>query len=723
MRLALPSNWMARAIQSLLAALLLTHTATASSAQERRGWPAYQGGPDNIHYSTLSQVNRSNVKNLAVAWILDTKDPVPNREMYCNPLVIDGVIYVLSPKVNLIAADAATGRELWRFDPFGGRRVLGTHRIRGLSYWSDGKRGHIFFAARHQLYAIDAKTGKPVASFAQNGKIDLREHLDRDPTSRPVLLNTPGVVYEDLLIIGSTVSELLPAAYGDIRAYDVRTGRLRWTFHTIPRPGEFGYETWPKDTWKHTGGANAWSGLSLDERRGIVYAPTGSTTYDWYSADRAGDNLFANTLLALDAKTGKQLWHFQTVHHDSWDRDLPSPPSLVTVTRRGKRIDAVAQPTKTGHVFLFDRAKGTPLFPIKERAVSTQGALPGVRLSPTQPVPLTPEPFARQGFSEDMITDRTPEARASVLEKIKGMRSGEPFIPPSLEGTVMLPGVDGGAEWGGAAWDPESGLLYINSNDVPWYVQMHKREPTRAGGTGKEFYLRECSGCHGVDRQGSAMFPSLVGLGQYYDRYELGYFVLRGSGRMPSFSHLGRDTAYTIVDYVMTGEDTAVTAPDTHAVSSPYELSYTLRSIGRLQDHEGYPGVKPPWGTLSAINLNTGEYAWRIPLGEYPALAAKGIRDTGSENYGGAVVTAGGLLFIAATVPDRKFRAFDKSNGKLLWETILPASGHSTPAVYEVNGRQFVVIAAGGGKQVGINTENVTGATYIAFALPRNTLR
>ncbi len=709
-------------ILGLLAPSLLGSGALAGQASA--DWPAYHGGPDNLHYSSLAQINRENVAQLQVAWTLDTGDRVPNLEMYCNPLVIGGVIYVLSPKLNLIAADAATGKELWRFDPLNGKGAPGRPRVRGLMYWSDGKQARILFPARSFLYAVDAHSGKAVTAFGQRGRIDLREHLDRDPASQSVGLSTPGVIYKDLLIIGSTVSKMLPAAYGDIRAYDVRTGSLRWTFHTIPRPGELGYETWPKDAWRHTGGANNWSGMALDAGRGIVYVPTSSAAADLYGADRAGDNLFASTLLALDAATGKRLWHFQTAHHDVLDRDLPTAPTLVTVTRNGRRIDAVAQPTKTGLLFVFDRVTGEPLFPIEERKVPQEGALPGESLAPTQPFPLKPEPFARQAFTRDLVTDRTPAARAGVLKKLEAMRYGRPFTPMGLKPTIMLPGTDGGAEWGGAAYDPETGLLYVNANDIPWYITMKERERGSKAASGREIYLRECAACHGADRRGAGEFPSLVGIGEQYGTYEIATLIYYGSGRMPSFGRLGFDVALAVAKYVTSGQDTAAVAP-ADSSPSPYDLKYTIAAINQLQDHEGYPGIKPPWGTLSAIDLSTGEYAWRVPLGEYPTLAAQGIKDTGTENYGGAVVTAGGLVFIGATVYDKKFRAFDKHTGKLLWEATLPAAAHATPAVYAVNGRQFVVVAAGGGK-AGVfsdaghesSKKDDSGTTYVAFALP-----
>lgn len=690
----------------------------AAETQQRRGWSAYKGGYDSIQYSGLAQINRDNVKNLQVAWKLDVGGAFAGSEMQCNPIVIDGVIYLTSPTINVIAADAATGQEIWRFDPHDGRRPLGHYRNRGLSYWSDGMQRRIFVGAGNFLYALDARTGKLAAGFGQQGRVDLREGLDRDPNTQTVQLSTPGVVYRDLLIIGSNTPEILPAAYGDIRAFDVRTGKIRWVFHTIPRPGEFGYDTWPKDAWQHVGSANSWGGLSLDEARGIVYVPTGSAAFDYYGGNRAGDNLFANTLLALDAKTGARRWHFQTVHHDIWDRDLPTAPSLITVSREGKQIDAVAQPTKGGHVFVFDRDSGAPLFPIEERPVITAG-VPGETLSRTQPFPLKPRPFGRQVFTEDMVTDRTPAAREAVLSRFRAMKSGGQFIPMSEEGTILLPGIDGGAEWGGAAWDPETGLLYVNANDVPWYVRIGERPPRARASSGRDVYTRECAACHGGDRRGTGEFPSIVDIGKHYSDWEVIGFVARGSGRMPGFSHLSWEEIHAVASYVTSGKDQAVSAGSARS-QSPYALRYMLGEIQKFQDPEGYPGIKPPWGTLSAIDMNTGEYAWQIPLGEYPELAAKGLKETGTENYGGLVVTAGGLVFIGATIFDKKFRAFDKRTGELLWETSLPASAHATPAVYEVNGRQFVTIAAGGGKdkRPGNNYGESGASVYVAFALP-----
>lgn len=669
-----------------------------------RDWTVYGGGPESIRYSALRQIHRGNVHKLRVAWTYDTGDAFEGSEMQCNPIVVDGVLYATTPKLRVIALDAATGKLLWRFDPHGGAPVRTRFRNRGLTY----ANGRIYVAVRQWLYALDARTGKPVASFGKGGRIDLREGLGRDPATLNVSATTPGIVYRDFLIMGSIVPEDLPSAPGDIRAYDLETGKLRWSFHTIPHPGEFGYETWPREAWKYSGGANCWAGMSLDEKRGLVFAGTGSAAFDFYGGDRVGDNLFANTLLCLRAATGERVWHFQAVRHDVWDRDFPAPPSLVTVLRDGRLMDAVAQITKSGHVFVFDRETGKPLFPIEYRKVPPSD-IPGERLAESQPFPLLPPPFARQQLTEDLLTDRTPEARAAVLERFRKLRSGGQFTPPSFEGTIIFPGLDGGGEWGGAAFDPETGLLYVNSNEMAWVLRLAERPKPGPAPSGKRLYQQHCASCHRMDLRGNPPeFPSLVNLGRKYDHDEVLRWVREGGGRMPGFSHLGRTAVRAIAAYLLTGKHVAATAAAGPTV--PYMLA---DGYSKFLDPDGYPAIKPPWGTLNAINLDTGEIVWSIPLGEIPELAAKGYRNTGSENYGGPVVTAGGLLFIGATNHDRKFRAFDKGTGELLWETTLPAAGNATPAVYEVNGRQFVVIAAGGGKW-GLPS----GGTYVAFALP-----
>jgi quinoprotein glucose dehydrogenase len=509
----------------------------------------------------------------------------------------------------------------------------------------------------------------------------------------------------------------LPAAPGDIRAFDVRTGKQRWAFHTIPHPGEFGYETWPKDAWRYIGGANNWSGLVVDQRRGLVFAPTGSAAFDFYGANRHGDNLFANTLLCLDANTGKRVWHFQAIKHDVWDRDFPSAPALVTVKRGGRLIDAVAQITKSGHVFVFERATGKSLFPIEYRKVPTAG-VDGEELAGTQPFPLLPPPFARQFLTEDMLTQRTPEAQRASLDRFRKIHSNGQFEPPSLEGTVIFPGYDGAAEWGGAAFDPGTGLLYVNSNEMAWILRLVERpKPKPSQLSGRSLYETNCASCHGGDFRGSPPeFPALVGLSKKYTDSDVRSVIRQGMGRMPGFSRIGADAIRAIADYILTGKDSASpTAESPSSPPNPMDLKYTMDGYNKFLDPEGFPAIAPPWGTLNAIDLNRGKIVWQIPFGEYPELVAKGMRDTGSENYGGPIVTKNGLLFIGATNYDKKFRVFDKVTGKLLWETTLPAAGNATPAMYEANGRQFVVIAAGGGK-----SKDPPGGSYVAFALPEN---
>lgn len=696
---------------AVFCALRSQRSEAANNSQE---WPSYGGNPENTHFSALNQINRDNVKQLQVAWTYDTGDASNGSEMQCNPLVVKGVLFATSPKMRVFALDAATGKERWSFDPHEGRRSLGKPRNRGVTYWESGDEARIFFGFQNWLYALDAKTGKPVESFGVAGRVDLREGLDRsDANSLTVGITTPGVIYKDLLIVGSIVSETLPAAPGHIRAYDLRTGKLRWAFRTIPHPGEYGYETWPKDAWQYSGGANNWSGMALDEKRGLVFAPTGSATFDFYGANRHGDNLFANTLLCLDAATGKRKWHFQVVRHDLWDRDLPSAPALVTIKRNGRSVDAVAQITKSGHVFVFERETGKPVFPIENRKVSTQG-VDGEKLADTQPLPLLPPPVARQELTEALLTKRTPEAHAAVLERFRKLKSTGQFEPPNTQGIIVFPGFDGGPGWGGAAFDPGSGLFFVNSSEVPCILRLVERPKSRTQPSGKNLYERNCASCHGRDLQGSPPeFPALVNIGKKFNDAELRTVIRSGVGRMPGFTSLNGDAMRAITQFLLTGEDIKVTAEN--AAPSPAELKYTIDGYNRFLDPEGYPAVEPPWGTLSAIDLNEGKIKWQIPLGEHPELVAKGLRDTGSWNYGGPIVTAGGVVFIGATNYDRKFRAFDKVTGKLLWETILPFAGNATPMTYQVGGRQFIVIAAGGGKRGA-----PSGGTYVAFALPQS---
>lgn len=680
-------------------------------AGAQQNWPSYGGSPENNHYSPLAQINRRNVRQLAVAWIFDTQE---EGGLQTTPIVVDGVLYGITPAQKIFALDAATGTLLWKFES----NIRGTQPDRGLAYWSSGddakgkkKDARILVGVMNFLYALNATTGKPIATFGDHGRVDLRENLGRNPASaNSISLTSPGVVYKDLIIVGGRNPETLPAPPGDVRAYDVRSGKLRWSFHTIPHPGEFGYDTWPADAWKTSGAANNWAGFALDAKRGIVYVPTGSAAFDFYGGDRIGDDLFANCMIALKAETGERIWHFQEVRHDIWDRDFPSSPALLTVKRDGKDVDAVAQTTKQGFVYLFDRANGAPLFPVEYQKYPAS-IVPGEKAAAEQPLPTSPAPFARQHLTEDMLTTRTPAAHQWALENFRTFRSEGQFVPLSIgKDTVIFPGFDGGAEWGGPAVDTETGIIYINANDIAWTGAL--AENTNDKGA-KAIYMSQCAVCHGEKMAGSPpAFPSLTGVETRLSLSQITATIKNGKGRMPGFPNLTDDQASALVGYITSGTNKELAS----SASSQAALPYRFTGYKRFLDPEGYPAVAPPWGTLNAIDLNTGEYVWKIPLGEYPELASKGLKHTGSENYGGPIVTAGGLVFIGATNFDKKLRAFDKTTGELLWEFTLPFAGNATPATYTVNSRQFVVIAAGGGK----DPKSVSGGVYVAFALAKD---
>jgi len=666
-----------------------------------RDWAIYGGDPQNTHYSPLDQINRGNVKQLERVWTYDTGE---RGGLETSPLIVAGALYGITPRQRIFALDAATGKQLWRFDP----GLMGTQPDRGLAYWSDGGDRRILVGVMNYVYALNAATGKPIPTFGAQGRIDLRENLGRDPKTQWTPLTSPGIVYRDLLIVGARNPETLPAPPGDIRAYDVRSGKLRWSFHTIPHPGEFGYDTWPKDAWKYSGAANDWAGMALDPLRGIVYAPTGSAAFDFYGANRLGDNLFADTLIALNASTGERIWHFQGVHHDLWDRDFPAPPALVTLKRDGKTVDAVVQITKQGFVYVFDRATGKPLFPVDYRRVPGS-TVPGEVAAPEQPFVSTPAPFARQLLTRDMLTNRTARAHRWAVDRFRKMRSEGQFVPLSIGiDTVIFPGFDGGGEWGGPAVDPETGILYVNANEMAWTGAL---EPNRSKNSARAIYKSQCSICHGDKMTGSAGIPSLVNVGSRLTAQQIAKTIRNGKGRMNGFPNLSATEVAALAALLTSGQNMTISGSNPAAP----EMDYRFTGYRRFLDPDGYPAVAPPWGTLNAIDLNTGEYVWKINLGEYPRLAAQGVTNTGSENYGGPIVTAGGVIFIAATDFDCKFRAFDKATGQLLWDVTLPFAGNATPATYEVGGRQYVVIAAGGGK----DPKSPSGGVYLAFALPR----
>jgi glucose dehydrogenase len=751
-------------------------------------WPAY-GGADGDHYSRLAQMNRANVHRLRQAWVFDTGE---KGNIETNPIIIGRTLYAYTPSQKVIALDAATGKLKWRFDS----GIVSTQPNRGVSYWTDGKDERILAGVMNYLYCLDARTGKPIAGFGESGRIDLRKGLREPWEQQSIALTTPGSIYKDLIIVSGRDPETHPAPPGDVRAFDVHTGALRWVFHTIPRPGEPGYETWPPDAWKTAGAANNWAGMTVDTKRGIVYAPTGSAVMDFYGGDRIGDDLYANTILALDAETGKLLWRFQGVHHDIWDRDFPAAPALYTTKKNGQAIAALAQITKQSYVYLFNRVTGEPLFPIEERPFP-ESNVPGEKTSPTQPVPTVPAPFGRQQLTADMLTNRTPEAHAWAVNEFSKLRSNGQFYPFAVgQQTVIFPGFDGGGEWNGPAIDPASDTLFVGSTEMAWLGGL---DPVTAGGSpGEQTYRQQCAICHGANRAGSPpTFPSLVDVEKLVGTEKVTDIIHDGTGRMPSFPNLDDAQIAALLDYLRTpvaatkempappaagseGTDQAgaqvyaVRCADCHgdhlegsrkhfpmligvaarlneaqvralihdgkgkmpamddipdadvaavlrflgvgavatASSAP---EYTFTGYRKFLDPDGYPAIAPPWGTLNAIDLKTGKYLWKIPLGEYPELAAKGMKNTGTEMYGGPIVTAGGVVFIGATVYDRKFRAFDAHNGSLLWETVLPFAGIATPATYMVDGRQYVVIAASGGR----DPKGPVGGQYVAFALPR----
>lgn len=718
-------------VPSLALLLLMSCKDSGTTLEAGKDWPAYGGNKAGNRYSPLDQINVENVKNLQVAWIYDASEaPDPGnpqkrpKAIQCQPIVIDGILYGTTPELNLFALNAANGKELWKFEPAKDNLKFNTNR--GVMYWAKGNDQRILYTAGSKLYAINAQTGKPVESFGEQGTADLHEGLstglNHDVSTLSVTASSPGVIYRNTMVIGSSVSEGGDAAPGHIRGFDVITGKLKWVFHTIPQPGEPGYETWPKDAYKKIGGANNWSGMTLDDKRGMVFFGTGSPSSDFYGGDRKGSNLFANCIVALDAETGKLKWYFQTIHHDLWDRDIPCPPNLVTVKHEGKMVDVVVQATKDGLVYVLNRDDGNSLFPIEERAVPVNG-LPGEHPFPTQKFPLKPAPFTRQVFTEADITDLSPEAHEFVKKRYLEIRSDDKFTPPSTKGTLLF-GYSGGAEWGGNAIDPD-GILYQNANEEPWeltLVDVATRNKELASlSRGNALYAANCAACHGMDRKGSGgVIPELLSIGKKRSAEEIKTILKSGSGRMPSFQHLPEDQRTSIVNYLLNKESKAPKIPNDHIdqvslVSEkkkdfPYEPKYVMKSWKRLVDQNGYPGIKPPWGTLNAIDLNTGAYLWKVPLGEYPELAKKGLPATGSDSYGGPVATAGGLIFISGT-KDEKIRAFDKKTGKVVWEYQLPAGGFATPATYEVNGKQYVVIAAGGARG------GKAGGNYIAFTL------
>ena len=675
-------------------------------------WPVYRGDPKGNQYAPLAEIHAANVHRLERAWEYKTGDANERSTMHANPIVVDGMMYVTTPSLKAVALNAATGKEIWVFDPakHNNGNVVRL-RNRGVTYWKNPGGDRVFHFVRDRAYALDAKSGALLTSFGSNGFIDLRQHLGVDPSSAVIEMTSPGAVFKNVLIVASRVNESYDASPGHIRGYDTVTGALKWIFHTIPREGQLGHDTWKWVKGESYGGANAWGGVTVDEQRGWVFAATGSATEDFYGGFRKGDNLFANSVLALDALTGERKWHFQTVRHDIWDYDNPPAPMLVTIGSGPTAKDAVVQLTKMGFTFVLDRDTGKPLFPVHEVPVP-RSTVPGEETSPTQLVPLKPQPLVRQALTEADLTNITPEARAQAMADFRRYRSGPIFTPPSLQGTITTPGHLGGAEWHGASFDPMLNMLYVNVNEAP---TINRLRPVYDGpgaaadpvALGRQIYERTCASCHGAARQGTPPHtPALVEVTR--NAKEIETIIAEGRNAMPAFRQLSARERSALVAFLKTPPLDATPIDPKVGTSR-----YTIDGYPLFLDPHGVPAIAPPWGTLNAVDLVTGEIVWKVPLGEYPRLVAKGIRHTGTLNFGGAVATAGGVIFIAATA-DEKIRAFEKSSGRVLWEHQLPAGGYATPSVYMVDGRQYVAIAAGG------SGKNATrsGDSIIAFALP-----
>ena len=687
-------------------------------------WTKTGGGSENLKYSALQQIDTTNYAKLSVAWVYHTEnnDSTKFGPMECNPIVVNGVMYGVSPKLKLFAVNAATGKEIWTFNPADSAANKTWHRTsvnmnRGVAYWEKENDKRIIYTVGPIVFCVNATTGKLVPSFGTDGGINLVNGLDRDPSKLFVAPTSPVMVYNNLFFVSGLVGEETP---GHIRAFDVQTGKQQWIFHTIPYPQDKGYETWDDTTaYRHMGSTNSWAGFSLDEKRGILFAPTGNPTNDFYGGNRTGKGLYGNSLLAIDAVTGKLKWHFQTVHHDVWDMDLPAPPALVTVTHKGKQIDAVAQTTKTGFVFLLDRETGKPLFPVKEMPVNTATTLENEKLWPTQPMPVIPKPLVRQSFDSTDLNDIV-DARSYAFIKKTFLDYGPSkiFTPPSVKGSIVLPGYDGGAEWGGPAFDPETQVLYVNTNEMAWLLNMVENKKNKKSlltnyEAGKIIYTQNCMKCHGTEMQGGGNYPSLIGVDKKYTVSTFSQLVTTGKRMMPGNNVLTNTEKTALASYVLNVKN-AQQVKYTGELSKllpPQKTTYGFTGYNKFLTPEGYPAIRPPWGSLTAIDLKTGAHVWKIPFGEFEALKAKGIPATGRENYGGPVVTKGGLLFIGASA-DGKFRIIHKRTGKILREIDLPAPGVATPSIYEVNGKQYVVIACGGSKWGG-----KTSDAYVAFAL------
>ena len=708
-------------ISTLLAGLVAVLGQSAAPKPPYARWSDFGGALDSMQYSSLKQITKSNVSKLGQVW--SYKAPGPRGRFAFSPLVVDRVMYVVGSGGAIVALDAATGKQIWSHP------LEGPPTNRGFNYWESKDRSdrRLIYAVDSYLQELNALTGVTINTFGNDGRVNLREGLGRDVKNvGQVQSGSPGHVFENLIILGSAPGELYDSPPGDLRAYDVRTGKTAWTFHTVPRPGEYGYDTWPPDAWKYAGGNNTWSEFAIDEKRGIAYFPLGSPTYDLYGADRIGADLFGNCLLALDARTGKRIWHFQTVHHDLWDYDMVTGPKLLTVRHNGKMVDIVAQPGKTGFLYVFDRVTGEPLWPIEERPVP-KSDVPGEQSWPTQPYPTKPPPFGVQKFGVDQINPYLDESEKARIRNIMvNARNEGVFTPPVVERTqIEVPGAHGSGNWGAAAGDPATGMLYVRAWNGPDTRVLTERRPASQGGPpGLALYSRICADCHGPDRT-NLPAPANVKADLIKDT------VRHGKGEMPAIAEsvLSAQDLDTIIAYLANaaaggGRAGQPAQPPRPPMSPPPpgQTRYWGPFGNPFTASNGMPAIAPPWAELVAYDLNEGTIKWRTTLGTIPGLAAQGIKNTGSVRpRNGPVVTAGGLIFVGSG-GDGYVHAFDKDTGKVLWETELGGNPDGIPAVYEVEGRQYVAFYAAGGGGDGV----VTRATkpeaqgYYVLALPES---
>jgi len=657
------------------------------------------------NYYEFDQVNKANVSKLKVAWTFHSGDIRGNVQL--KPLTIKGIVYVTTPGSELIALDGVTGKEHWRFNPSRTGEQLGGIN-RGIAYWSEGDDERILYTSGEFLNAVNAKTGKAIESFGDHGRIRMNEGHIRP--ANEMRITSPGApaVYKDLIILGGMTWD----APSNVSAYDVRTGKRRWIFHTIPQPREEGYESWGDSSfYKNGAGVNVWGGITVDEENELIYFGTGQPKDDFSRPANKGDQLYGNSVVALHATTGKKAWHYQYIHHDVWDLDIPCAPILTDLYKNGEKLPGLVQLTKTGNVFLFNRVTGELLSKVEERPVRGS-TLPDEYISPTQPFVLWPEPFSKQLLTEADLTTLTPSAHAAALKKFLESDTGW-MVPPSAKGIIYY-GIHGGAEWGGGSYDKQSDHVYINANELAWNIVMRDVNNTTGPSDlkfhpGRAVYMKfGCVSCHGPEREGIGSTPRLTGLDERMSKVDILQLLQSGRRAMPAFSQIPTEEKQALADFLLGTESKK-------SVATSQSKKPLFRSLGYIKflDSNDYPATKPPWGTLNAINIKTGKIDWKVPLGEYPELTAKGIPVTGTENFGGSIVTKGGLIFISAT-RDQKLRAFDKDSGKLLWETTLPFGGVATPSSYMVNGKQYIVIAATGGGKLGLKT----GDAYVAFALP-----